>query len=145
MPDIHLNKNECGEVSRYAPLYLKSATSSESSPRCSSCGSSSDPDDRSTTRRLLFGGALPAPLSLLGPAAYLGSWRCLERLSRSSSSVSVCSPPLSDPRRRGGDRILFAVDPLLLGILSRGWRQGTNSSPRTCKIQKPTMPRSHYI
>lgn len=122
---------------------LKSCCSSESSPRGSSCASSSsDPDVNSTTRLFFFAGALPAPLSLFARAAYLGSWRCLVRRSRTSSSVAVSSPPLSETLRRAGGRMPFAKDPLLLGILMRGWRQGTNWQRRTCKRNHPTTASS---
>jgi hypothetical protein len=117
---------------------LKSCWSSRSPPRGGSWfGSSSSPSvDISTNLRFFLGGVLPASLSLLTLDLTLVSCRCFERHSDISMSVAVSSPPwseLSDPLCRGGDRTLFNLDPLLLGILSRGWCQGINASPCTCK------------
>lgn len=85
-----------------------------------------------------LGGVLPSSLSLVTFDLNLVSCRCFERRSYISMLVGVSSPlrsELSDPLCRGRDRILFSLDLLLLGIFSRGWRQGINASPspRTCK------------
>jgi hypothetical protein len=125
---------------------LKSCWDSRLPPRGrSSFGSSSSSVDNSTTLRFLLGGVLPASLYLLTRDLNLVSCRCFERRSYISMSVAVSSPPrseLSNPLSRGGDRTLFNLDPLLLSILSRGWRQGINVSHRTCKGCTSTTSKS---
>ena len=124
------------EQQRNSPeVLLELEVASRGESRCSS----SSPEDSSTTLRFLLG------CSSLTRSACLVSWRCFERLSNISSLIGVYSTSRSDvgdPLCQGGDLTLLNLDPLLLGMLSCGWCQGTYASPRTCKDHRPTTSRS---